>query len=754
MNQQDLDPQFDAEDPFATPADPEADEEIRKRQRESLQTMISARLRRSYDARMTSGIEEIWQEDDDLYNGIEYGESAPDRAPNYWAGKRSSPEKAKTKSRIYVNIVKPKTDTYVARVTELLIPHDDRPWEIAPTPVPELSEAVENKDQRPITLADGTTRPAEQVAQALMFKAEEASKKMASQIEDWFVEGHVYSQWRRVVHDAGRIGTGCIKGPIPVNRKDRKWRNVDGVSTIEMVQRLAPTAVAKSVWDVFPDPSCGENIHNGSWLFDRDYLTGRSLRELAGLPDYDSDAIAQILKEGPRAANSRTDNRYDREKPGQTSTFESDTFEVFYYYGDIPPETLISGGWEIQGLIDAGEDVERAKQIDNALQLTTVPVVVTMVNERIVRVSMNPLETGDFPIDLFVIEPVEGQPWGRSVGRKMAPAQKMLNGATRAMLENAGLSSGAQIVIDRERIQPANGVYEIVGKKLWYWTPGDEVKDVRFAFQAVTIPTAQVELQNIIKFALEMADQLSNLPMMMQGDMGAAPDTVGGMAMLEGNAMSPLKVTAKAYDDCLVVPQLDKFYAWGMQDPNVPAECKGDMQTKARGSSALVQRDLYATVLPQLMPFVKDPAFGLDPEKYILELLRSNKLNPSSLRMTDEQIKAQQQQMAQNPPVDPKIQAAQIAAESKAQALQADIADRQQARAQDAQENQADREHEKLLADIDFQIQAMEFAGQKDITFEQLRAMLATKAMELKNKRELFAAERQFAETDGGGRGL
>ena len=58
------------------------------------------------------------------------------------------------------------------------------------------------------------------------------------------------------------------------------------------------------------------------------------------------------------------------------------------------------------------------------------------------------------------------------------------------------------------------------------------------------------------------------------------------------------------------------------------------------------------------------------------------------------------------------------------------------------------------MADIDFQIQAMEFAGQKDITFEQLRAMLATKAMELKNKRELFAAERQFAETDGGGRGL
>lgn len=748
------DPQFSADDPFADPKAVSEDEAAQQRQRASIQELIAQRLRRSVDARKTSGIEDIWQADDDQYNGIEYEIDAPNRAPSQWSGKRTRPDAEKsTRSTLYVNITKPKVDAYVARTTELLVPNDDEPWDISPTPVPELQQAIDAQDQTPLTLADGQQRPASDVAQATMQQAEDKAKKAKAQIADWFVEGQVYAQWRRVIHDAARIGTGCLKGPTPVVRRDRKWKMVDGVSTVQVIERLAPTSVAKSAWDIFPDPSCGEDIHAGSWLFERDFLTGRSLRDLARLPDYDAQAIAQILKEGPQGVG-RYDDRYQREKPGQTATFDSDTFETYYYYGDLPPETLVAGGWKVEGLLDAQDDAGLAKQVSTVMQLTTVPVVVTMVNERIVRVSMNPLETGDFPIDLFVIEPVEGQPWGRSVGRKMAPAQKMLNGATRAMLENAGLSAGAQIVIDKARVQPANGRYEITGRKLWYWEPGDEVKDVRFAFQAVTIPSAQAELMNIVKFALEMSDQLTNLPMLMQGDQGSAPDTVGGMLMLEGNATSPLKTVAKGYDDRLVIPHLSRYYDWLMQDPSVPADCKGDMQIRARGASALVQRDLYASVLPQLLPIVKDPAFGLDPEKYILELLRSNKLNPTTLRMTDQQIEAQKKQMAQNPPMDPRIEAAHISADAKKAQDEAAAARQAQELQFKQQQAEQDRVLERYTKEIEFQIQAMEFADRKQISFEELRALMATKAMELKTKRDLFSAERQFAVNEGHGRGL
>lgn len=728
-----------------------ADEE-RARQRAALQDLVASRLRRAVEARLMSGIEDIWQEDDDQYNGVELDDTPANEPPKAVSGgMRATAAAVARRSRIYVNITKPKTDVGVARVQELLVPHDDKPWEIGPTPVPELDEAVALNDQRMLTMRDGQQKPAADVARALLVKAEESATKMSDQIEDWFVEGRVYAQLRRVIHDAGRIGSGVIKGPVPTMRKDRKWNVL--AEAVEITERLAPTSKAISAWDFFPDPACGEDIHEGGYCCERDYLTARSVRELAKLPDADAAAIAQILKEGPRTGG-RYDDRYRREKRGQVATFDSDTFETFYYYGDIPPETLIAGGWKVVGLLDAEQPEDAAAQIDQALQLTTVPVLVTVINDRIVRITMNPLETGEFPYDIFVWEPVEGQPWGRGIPRKMAPAQKMLNAATRAMLENAGMTAGPQIVIDKERIEPANGRYEIVGRKLWYWKPGTEVKDVRFAFQSVEIRSVQAELQAIITFALEMADQLTNLPLLMQGDMGAAPDTVGGMAMLEANAVSPLKVIAKAFDDRLVIPHLSRYYAWGMQDPSVPTEAKGDCQVRARGASALVLRDVYASILPQLLPFVKDPDFRLDPEKYIEQLLRSNKLDPKLLQLTKEQAEQRAQAMAESPPVAPQVEAARVRQETMREQDQRAAERQERELAWKTEQAELDRIFEKYVKELEFDIQAMEFAGQKEISFEQLRAMLASKALDVKTKRELFAAERQFAVTEGEGRGL
>lgn len=732
--------------------------EAREQQRQQLQEMIAGRLRSAIDARRTSGIEDMWLEDQDQYDGIDNDADAPNTAPRTWAGKGAAPATNDKRSRVYFNITKPKTDSSVSRVQEMLLPHDDKPWEIGPTPVPELQAAADGQDKRMLRLADGTEAPAAVVAKALMVEAETKAEAMSKQIEDWFVEGRVYGDARRVVADAGRIGTGVLKGPFPVNREDRKWIvGEDGMSAVQTIDRLAPTSRRISAWDLFPDPSCGESIHNGGFVIERDYLTARSLRKLAKLPDYDRRAIAEILKDGPmRGRSSRYDDRYQRERPGQYQTGDSETFEVFYYYGDIEPESLVSGGWTIVGLIDANAEEapeELARQIDEALQLASVPVVVTVINERVTRISMNPLETGEFPFDVFVWEQVDGQVWGRGVPRKMRPAQLTLNASARAMLENAGLSAGPQIVIDRDRIEPANGQYEVRGRKLWYWRPGEEVKDVRFAFQAVNIPSAQKELEQIIRFSVEMADQLTNLPLMLQGDMGSAPDSVGGMAMLESNATSPLRAIAQRFDDQIVIPHLSRYYSWGMQDPQVPEDAKGDMQVRARGASALVLRDLYAQVLPQLMPFVKDPSFKLDPQKYIEELLRSNKLSPARLQMTDEQAQAMQEQAAQAPP-DPRVQAAQINAEAKAADREATVALKREALQADMQENAEERALRRYIAEVEFQIQSMEFAGQKDITFEQLRAMLAAKTIDARTKKELARAEYEHAATIGEGRGI
>lgn len=741
-------------------AEPEGEEQrlaAIEAHRQTLESLLSARLRDAVNARRTSGIEDIWQEDEDQYQGIESAGQTDNQAPTQKRLSRARPASSSTsqRSRAYLNITKPKTDAGIGRVQEMLLPHDDKPWEVKPTPIPELDEAAAGRNPSQVTLEDGTQVSAKDLATAKKFEAEQGAELMADQIEDWMVEGRVYGQMRRVIRDAGRIGTGVLKGPFPCARKDKKWGIKQNVALMSEIERIAPTSVAKSVWDFFPDPSCGENIHDGAFVFDRDYLTGRRLRELARLPDYDKERIAQILKEGPgkRAAH---DDRSSRERDGQASTLESDTFEVFYYYGDIPPDILLSGGWVIPGFNDAQSTPELAEQIEQAMQLSTVAIVATMINERVVRVSLNPLETGEFPFDVFCWEPVDGQPWGRGIPRKMATAQKMLNAATRAMLENAGMSAGPQIIIDRERIQPANGRYEITGRKLWYWQPGDEVKDVRFAFASVVIPSQQKDLQSIIEFSLRMADELSGLPLLLQGIVGnQAPETLGGQAMAEANATSPLKAIAKQFDDTLIGPHITRYYAWGMQDPNVAPDAKKDLKCNARGASALIYRDAAAQFLPQLMPMIENPAFKINPEKWIAEVMRGNKVNPASIQYSPQEAKALAEQAAQEPPPqDPRIEAAKINADAKAADREVSVQIKQAELQQDQQQAQLDREHESAIKQMEFEIQALEFAGQKEITLEQLRAMLATKSMEIRTKRELFTAEKQFAESTGEGRGL
>lgn len=731
------------------------------RARGALEQLIAARLKDAVDARQQSGIEEIWQEDEDQYNGFDDLSTPSNTAPpGYVSRKQELPNdnRAGQRSRVFLNITKPKTDASVARVQQMLLPHDDKPWEIGPTPVPELANAAAGRDDRMLTLADGEQAPAKDVAAALMAKAEQSATRMADHIEDWYVEGSVYAQMRKVIRDAGRIGTGILKGPIPTNRRDRKWEVKNGAAMLTMVERLAPSSRAKSPWDVFPDPSCGENPHDGAFIFDRDYLTGRRLRGLAKEPDYDREAIAAILREGPRK-RSRYDDRELRENQGQVPTFETDTFEVFYYYGDIPPDVLLATGFVIPGLNDADPEsapAELAKQVEDAMMLSTVPVVVATVNDRIIKISLNPLETGEFPFDFFVWEPVDGQPWGRGVPRKMAVAQKGVNAATRAMLENAGMNAGPQVVMDKTRIEPANGMWEITGRKLWYWKPGDEVKDVRFAFQSFMIDSAQPQLQAIIDFFLRMADELSNLPLLLQGVVGnQAPETLGGQAMAQANATSPLLAIAKQFDDQVVVPHLKRYYAWAMQDPAVPADAKGDMQCRARGSTVLVYRDVAAQFLPQLAPMVSDPRFRLNPEKWMAEVLRGNRVNPTSVQYSETEVKALAEQQAQQPqPKDPRVEAAEINAQAKEADREVTVAIAQQKLAHDAQQAELDRQADLLIKNIEHQIQILEFSNNREVSLEQVRAMLTKAALEIRNKREMASAEYDFARTTGEGRGI
>ena len=703
----------------AAPSDPEQPDIAQQALKDALADTVARRIREAMEARQASGIEDIWDEDADQYDGLDAlsaeGKNVKDESN---LPRNGAPD---GRSRIYLNVTKPKTDAAVARVQEMLVPNDDKPWEIDPTPIPELDEG---DPDRALTLGDGTQAKAADVATVVRQRAQVKADKMADWIEDQFVEGSVYSEKRKVIRDAGRLGTGCLKGPFPVVKTDRRWKMNGNVAVLEMLEKTSPTSKRVDIRDVFPDPACGECIHDGSYFVERDYLTARQLRKLARLDDYDGKAIAEALREGPR--KTARDAKRFRDQAGE-SVKDSDVFEVFYYYGDVEPDTLLALG--------VGADTIR----EDDLYLASVPSIVTMLNDRPIKAAINPLETGEFPYDLFPWEIVEGQPWGRGVPRKMRAAQQMLVASVRALMENGGLTKGPIVVIG-EGISPMPGQnYQIAGRTMYRFTPTERNDDVNKAFAMFNVPSAQKELSAIIEFALKMADELTNLPMLLQGQQGTAPELVKGMQMLMANANAPLRVIAKQFDDFLIVPHLKRYYDWGMQ--NGPEDARGDLEVKARGSTALIQREMAREVLAQSYPMTQDERLKIDPGKWAAEFFKAQGFDIATIQYDDETWKAMQDQKAnQPPPVEPAVEAAKIRAEVEREKM-----------ANASQQAAFDREVEMIVNQMRVQVQAMEFAGNRDISLAQvgalmdrLKADLAKAAIASRDRRELFIAEQSL----------
>lgn len=707
-----------------------------EQRRTVLEAVIARRKTEAVNARQASGIETIWREDEDQYNG--YDEvNRPSRVGeiaqlNDQRAKDDGKDGKRSRSKVFLNITQPKTDAAEARVCEMLLPVDDQPWDLDPTPVPELADAVESGDTTPVTLADGQQVPAELVARVTMAKAQTMADAHAKWIDDHFVEGKVYAELRKVIKHGARIGTGVLKGPFPVSRTDKKWTKADGITVLQAAERIAPTSKAISCWNLFPDPACGENIHNGSYILERDYITARQLRKLAKDPEYNADAVREVLKEGPKKRGR--DDRQARDYPGETRLTDSDVFEVWYYTGDLAREDL-----EALGHSELPEDESH------------FAAIVTTVNDRIVKAVLHPMETGEFPYDVFAWEPVDGQVWGRGVPRKMAIPQRMLNAAARAMLENAGLSAGPQIIMRKGLVTPADNRYDITGRKLWFFEGDDTTTDIRQVFHVFSIPSNQAELQAIIEFGLRMADETAALPMMLQGEQNPGKaETLGGQTMRMNSASGMLRRVAKQFDDQIVVPHLTRWYDYGME--HGPEAIKGDLQIKAKGSTTLFERDQSNQFLMQTGAFVENQALRINPERWFAEICKANHFNPATIQYTDEEWRQVEAQAAQNTaPADPRVAAAQERTKQIQLEVQAKTADREADRAFEAQDREADRQHDLLVKEIEREIQVMEFAGRKQISLESLKAMLTKSAAELTTKRDLFTQEKNLKLATGQG---
>lgn len=593
-------------------------------QRATFLLSLLSKRKEAITGRQGSGIEAEWIEDEEHYQGIDDANrrfvAAASSTAKHWATTgRSYEGNTPNRSVVFLNITRPYVDAGCARVADMLLPTDDRCWEMKPTPIPRLPTELIN--------ALGGMAQAQAAIDAQVEQAKGACLMMQQEIDDCLVESNWHGEVRSMIEDSGRIGSGVLKGPFPVRRTAKMYRkNPAGFQELIQVDEIKPGSKRIDPWNFYPDPSCGESIHNGSYTWEKEYISSRQLRDLMKMPGYDKAEIVKALKEGPQSASLR-------QAQDGTTMRQDDQYEMWIFYGQCSTDDLLAHG------VDLDEDGEEAEDKASAMAV--------IVNDRLIKITLNVMDTGDFPYDVMAWQRRPGMPWGTGISRQIRTVQRILNGAVRSMMDNSALAASPQIIIGNG-VTPADGNYNLRGGKIWRLDPEAPNADVRAAFGSFVMPSVQAEMMNIIQWAMKTAEDTTGLPAMLQGIRGDAPETLGGMQMQNNNATSVLRRLAKRFDDYTTEPHIRRYYDWMMQHSDRD-EIKGDFQVDVRASSALVERDAQQQFLMSLLQASINPAYELDPAKLAQELIKGQRLDPKTIKMDPEKVQAMQ---SQSNPVD------------------------------------------------------------------------------------------------------
>lgn len=714
---------------------------------EKLSMALSHKRSDAIKGRKESGIEEEWLEDDEHYEGIDdinrHELKAWRTKPmgrSYVGGEEPSG------STIFFNITRPYVDAADARVGDMLLPSNEKGWSFRPTPLPELTKIANGEIPRGIEeQIDGAFQqqldagsfsesedPVEEAAQRAvktredlkgqvreeLKQAKEKADKAEKQIEDWHVECNFQAEMRLVIADAAKCGTGCLKGPVPMYK--RKVAYMDEALVVK--EEICPVSLRIDPWDIFPDPSCGEDIHRGGYIFERDQITAKDLSELLEQPDYIQEALLKVLSDGPKKASKTWEAQDgDNAQNGLEDTeYTGSLYEIWYFHGRLEYQDLM-----LAGLIEE-QEVDYAEMVD---------VCVTMVNNEIVKMARNHLDSGAYPYDIMVWQRRRGMPWGVGISRQIRPAQRVVNGAARNMMDNAGIAGGPMWVYQEGLVEPVDGVLEIAPRKGWIASEDADLNHLDNAFRFIQVPMMQAELQNIIALGLKFAEDITGMPLIMQGQQGAAPETVGGMQLLHNNASTVMRRIARLFDDLITEPHIRRYYEYLLQHGQ-DWEIKGDFEIHAKGSSALLERDAQNQYIAQMGELVMNPVFGLDPKKWMKEYLLSQRLDAEKFEYDDEQWQQTVESMSQ-PPADSSIEVANIRAQIEQLRIQTSAEIEQMKVAQKDSSEQRKLEFEGFLKQMDVELEQMKEQGLNSRDAENIKAMIAKEAMKLTTQERL-----------------
>ena len=518
-------------------------------------------------------------------------------------------------SDIYMMITEVKCRAAESWLRDILLDTGTPPWDIQPTPIPELSPAhsaelenafaaevvrlVEAEGQAPTP--DKMAELKEMIAQDYRFKllqaADDRAKKMKLKIQDQFAQGGWGESFNDFITDLVTYPCAFIKGPIV--RRQRKLsytQNEEGKTTVEADEVIAPEFERVDPFRMYPEPGI-TNINDG-YIFEHHPLSRMDLSDLIGVPGYDEEAVRKVLDigNGQSWINEDVELAKDEEER-KFHAFDRPTeiFDALEFWGKVSGKMLKEWGLE-----DEAEEIDEAREYDANVWIVGNYVIKAVLN-------YDPLGEKPYAKTSFIKHP--GAFWGKGIPEIIEDLQGVCNAAARALVNNMGISSGPQVEVNLERIPPNEDITQMHPWKIWQVTNdplGSSAPAVRFTQPDDNANT----LMGVYDRFAKLADDHSGIPSYLQGDINVkgAGRTASGLSMLMGSAGKGIRQVVMHIDSDVIKPVVHRQFVYNMrydEDESI----KGDVEILPKGAINLAVKE---TVNVRRIEFLNATANEID----------------------------------------------------------------------------------------------------------------------------------------------
>lgn len=423
--------------------------------------------------------------------------------------------------------------------------------------------------------------------------AEISAKEMEKLIQDQLQETDAGTAFRSTLFEMCMLGHGVLKGPTYISKFSNRWiPGEEGKLIYAPKERIIPKLQSISCWNFYPDPDA-INPDTCEWVIERHALSRSQLRQLQERPFFRSEAIRATISMGPNYVKQWFE---DHLRDDISQSMNKERFEILEYWGVIDKHTIDTSGITIDGL-----DADKINDLDE-LQLN-----IWVCGNQILRLVLNPFTPAEIPYHTCPYELNPYQYFGIGIPENMDDCQMVMNGHARMAIDNLALAGHLIFDIDENALVPGQDMKIYPGKifRRQSGQPGQAVYGMRFP------STAQDNLSMFDKFR-QLADEATGLPSYSHGQTGvqSTTRTAAGMSMLMGAAALNIKTVVKNIDDYLLGPLGEAFFHWNMQFNADLPEIRGDLEVKARGTSALMQKEVRSQRLMTFMQISANPAFA------------------------------------------------------------------------------------------------------------------------------------------------